>query len=117
MPSLTRIAVVCLILAILTIAAFWQLKDNGFINYDDIAYVTENPQVQEGLSLSSFRWAFTAAAAGYHKSGFGLYETGADSGSQGDVRDGAEEKFRQHRGQRDAGLHQGSLEASAGQGK
>ena len=65
LPSLPRIAVVGLILMVLTIGAFWQLKDNGFINYDDVAYVTENPQVQGGLSRAGFLWAFSATTAGY----------------------------------------------------
>jgi protein O-mannosyl-transferase len=64
LPSLPRIAVVGLILTVLTISAFWQLKDNGFINYDDISYVTENPQVQGGLGRAGFLWAFTTTAAG-----------------------------------------------------
>jgi protein O-mannosyl-transferase len=31
----------------------------GFCNYDDPAYVTQNPHVQEGLSADGIRWAFS----------------------------------------------------------
>jgi protein O-mannosyl-transferase len=65
MPKFPRIAAICFVLTVLTVAAFWQVKDNGFITYDDVAYVTQNPQVQGGLSISGLRWAFTATAAGY----------------------------------------------------
>src|SRR5208337_1542954 len=60
MPNLSRITLICLILTAVTIGAFWQLKDNGFITYDDPAYISENPQVQGGLSRSGFLWAFSA---------------------------------------------------------
>ncbi len=64
MPSLTRKVAICLVLAVLTISVFWQLKDHSFINYDDNAYVTENTQVQGGLSGSGLLWAFSATVAG-----------------------------------------------------
>ena len=59
MPNYSRITIICLILTVLTIGAFWQLKDNGFIRYDDDSYITKNLQVQGGLSLSGFLWAFS----------------------------------------------------------
>lgn len=64
MANFPRIAAICLVLAVLTVGAFWQLKDNNFVNYDDIFYLTENSQVQGGLSFSGLRWAFTATVAG-----------------------------------------------------
>ncbi len=59
-----RIAAICLGLAVLTLAAFWPVTNHGFINYDDNLYVTENAQVQGGLSRASLTWAFAATAAG-----------------------------------------------------
>jgi tetratricopeptide (TPR) repeat protein len=39
--------------------AFWPLPDNGFIDYDDPFYVTNNPDVNGGLTAQSIKWAFT----------------------------------------------------------
>jgi tetratricopeptide (TPR) repeat protein len=63
MANLPRKAAICLVLAVLTIAAFWQLKNNDFINYDDPTYVTENFHIQGGLSPSSIHWAFSSSYA------------------------------------------------------
>jgi len=59
-----RILLVCFILTIVTLVAFWQLKDHEFINYDDRDYVTENLHVQGGLTLQGVTWAFTTFHAG-----------------------------------------------------
>ena len=40
---------------------YWQVQGYEFINLDDPLYVTENDQVQAGLSSESMAWAFTAA--------------------------------------------------------
>jgi len=56
-------ALICLALAILTAAAFWQLKDCGFINYDDNNYVYENATVQTGLNANSIVQAFSSELA------------------------------------------------------
>ncbi len=59
--------VVVLCLAALTLAAFRPVLDNGFVNYDDDAYVYANPHVSSGLTLSTARWAFiTTHAANWH---------------------------------------------------
>ena len=40
---------------------------NGFVDYDDDAYVFLNPHVSAGLSLENVRWAFTTGhVANYH---------------------------------------------------
>jgi len=59
-----RIVLICLVLAVVTLAAFWQVKDHDFINFDDNIYVTNNPDIQTGLSTKSASWAFTAYHAG-----------------------------------------------------
>jgi Tfp pilus assembly protein PilF len=54
-------ALTCLISAILfmvVLAVFWPCTNNGFINYDDNVYVTENTHVQQGLNAQSVAWAF-----------------------------------------------------------
>jgi tetratricopeptide (TPR) repeat protein len=54
---------ICLALAILTVIAFWQLKDCGFINLDDNNYVYENAYVQTGLNWNSIGQAFSSELA------------------------------------------------------
>src|SRR5271157_5368747 len=51
---------ICLALAILTVIAFWSLKDCGFINLDDNIYVYENAYVQSGLNWNSMGQAFSS---------------------------------------------------------
>ncbi|MGD0277304.1 MAG: tetratricopeptide repeat protein [Syntrophales bacterium] len=55
---------ICLALAILTVIAFWPLKDSGFINFDDDIYVYENAYVQSGLNWNSIGQAFSSELAG-----------------------------------------------------
>ena len=57
----------CLLLAAVTLAAFWPMRLNDFIHYDDQDYVTANPQVQRGLSWEGLIWALqTRHAANWH---------------------------------------------------
>src|SRR5947208_1560287 len=49
----------CLLLVGLTLGAYEPARHNQFVNYDDDRYVTDNPQVQAGLTSASIRWAFT----------------------------------------------------------
>jgi len=51
---------ICLFLALATIAVYWQVAGFDFTNFDDNVYVTENPSLQAGLTPSSIPWAFTA---------------------------------------------------------
>jgi Flp pilus assembly protein TadD len=56
-----------LFLVVVTLAVFWQVRNHEFLNYDDGAYVTENRQVQSGLTLRGVVWAFTTMdAANWH---------------------------------------------------
>jgi len=50
---------ITLLLVVMTVAVFWQTLGNGFTNYDDDEYVTNNGRVQKGLSGESIVWAFT----------------------------------------------------------
>ena len=51
-----HIAAAALTLAILVV--FWQVLGHGFV-FDDDPYVADNPHVNNGLSLSAVKWAFT----------------------------------------------------------
>ena len=55
---------ISLLLILLTLTAFWQVRNNGFINFDDDVYVVSNPHVNRGLSLKGALWAFTTTYAG-----------------------------------------------------
>jgi protein O-mannosyl-transferase len=48
-----------LLLALLTLAVYLPVARHGFILYDDGDYVTDNPVVRNGLTLSGIKWAFT----------------------------------------------------------
>ncbi|HEV3448386.1 MAG TPA: tetratricopeptide repeat protein [Gemmataceae bacterium] len=50
---------VTLCLAMVTLAAFWPVRNCEFVNLDDHRYVTRNPDVQAGLSRASAWWALT----------------------------------------------------------
>ncbi len=52
-------AFICLALAVLTVVAFWPVKDAGFINLDDNVYVYENAYLQSGMSWDSIKQAFS----------------------------------------------------------
>ncbi|MHC4123289.1 MAG: tetratricopeptide repeat protein [Planctomycetota bacterium] len=58
-----KTSLICIALAIVTILAFEQIRLNEFVNYDDGQFVTENPDVKQGLSLNSIKWAFTTIHA------------------------------------------------------
>ena len=60
-----RALVICVVLAIVTLAVFWQVKDHEFINLDDNLYVTENPHVQAGITVENLKWALTAGNEPY----------------------------------------------------
>jgi tetratricopeptide (TPR) repeat protein len=55
-----------LLAAVLLVAAtlltYWPSLENGFV-FDDVDYVTNNPQVQAGLTGPSIWWAFTTGHA------------------------------------------------------
>jgi Tfp pilus assembly protein PilF len=50
---------ISLLLLVCTLSIYWQLINHDFINFDDDQYVTENAQVQYGLTLQGLQWAFT----------------------------------------------------------
>ena len=61
--KLRRPAFLCLLLALATLAVFLPVARQGFVNYDDSDYVTENAHVQGGLNWENVGWAFTTGHA------------------------------------------------------
>ncbi|MGA2965303.1 MAG: tetratricopeptide repeat protein [Terriglobales bacterium] len=61
-------AVLCVLLAAVTIVLYTPVLGYGFVILDDQEYVTGNPHVQEGLNWSTIQWAFTSTetAAYWH---------------------------------------------------
>jgi hypothetical protein len=56
-----------LLIAAVTVAVYWPVLHNGFIDFDDDDYVTVNMVVRQGLTLKGFLWAFTTFhAANWH---------------------------------------------------
>jgi tetratricopeptide (TPR) repeat protein len=55
---------ICASLAAVTLAVFWSVTGHEFVDYDDQDYVTENTQVQSGLTWPGAVWAFTTSHAG-----------------------------------------------------
>jgi len=53
-----RIPLICIGLAVATLATFAPALRNDFVNYDDPEYVTDNAIVKSGLSIDGARWAF-----------------------------------------------------------
>jgi Flp pilus assembly protein TadD len=56
---------ICLALTFATVAVFYQVRNFKFINFDDPVYVTENPNIQAGLTLNAVKWAFTTGYANF----------------------------------------------------
>jgi len=58
---------ICLGLALFTLITYWRTIHNDFVNFDDDVYVTDNPWVNGGLTLSGIARAFTHFyAANWH---------------------------------------------------
>ena len=62
-----RRLILCLLLVLATLALYNQATRAPFLNFDDVVYVTDNPQVRAGLTWSIFVWAFhTSDADNWH---------------------------------------------------
>jgi len=55
-----RILYLSILIAVLTLAIYWQVLDYGFINFDDPTYVIENKHIRDGLTIEGVKWAFTS---------------------------------------------------------
>jgi len=56
--------VICAALVTATLAAYEPIRHNGFVSYDDGAYITKNPNVTGGITRESVIWAFTNSHMG-----------------------------------------------------
>ena len=52
------------VLVVITVALYFRVNGYPFVNYDDTLYVTQNLQVQDGLTWNTLRWAFTTYHVG-----------------------------------------------------
>ncbi|MGD0302688.1 MAG: hypothetical protein ABSE86_36930, partial [Bryobacteraceae bacterium] len=55
-----RLWALCLLLAVVVFAAYFPVLRHPFVIYDDVDYVSQNPHVQQGLTLGTMRWALTS---------------------------------------------------------
>lgn len=55
---------VILILVAMVLYIYWPVQDYGFIYFDDDVYVTQNINVQSGITTDGLRWAFTTTYFG-----------------------------------------------------
>src|ERR1700752_1564370 len=62
-PLLTawRLPIACLVLALMTAAIYSPVVHHPFVNYDDTGYVSQNPNIQGGLSIRTLIWAMTTS--------------------------------------------------------
>jgi tetratricopeptide (TPR) repeat protein len=51
--------IVVLLLALVTLLSYLPVTHDGFLNYDDSDYVTQNQIVRNGLTWAGIKWAFT----------------------------------------------------------
>jgi tetratricopeptide (TPR) repeat protein len=67
LTSERRSTVLCLLLALATLAVFNPIVHNGFTNFDDDIYILNNAHVRAGLTWDTVKWAFTSYdAANWH---------------------------------------------------
>jgi tetratricopeptide (TPR) repeat protein len=59
-PPEKRNPMVCLVLAVVTLALYNPVNRHPFANYDDDRYVVNNPHVRQGLTADTFEWALTS---------------------------------------------------------
>jgi hypothetical protein len=53
-----RAVLVVIILITAVISAYWEVRNYGFITYDDPEYIVDNERVKQGLTADNLRWAF-----------------------------------------------------------
>jgi tetratricopeptide (TPR) repeat protein len=63
----TNVLLIGLLLLVGTLTLYYPALQNGFVNYDDPAYVTSNSEVRQGLTRHSVTWAVTSISeANWH---------------------------------------------------
>jgi hypothetical protein len=56
---------ICIFLMVATFCIYSQVQHHEFINFDDDLYLTNNLNVQTGLTIESVKWAFTTSHPPY----------------------------------------------------
>jgi hypothetical protein len=59
MDQKLKIVVLCGILLLVSLIAYEPMRHNGFVDYDDVDYITENTLVLNGLTVEGLTWSFT----------------------------------------------------------
>lgn len=59
-----QVVLVCGVLFAGCFLLYTRALSNGFVDYDDAVYITQNTQVKAGLSWATIRWAFTTYSGG-----------------------------------------------------
>ena len=59
------ITAACIALFVATLGVYWQTRSFEFTDYDDQAYVWQNPQVTQGLTPSGIWWGLTTTYFSY----------------------------------------------------
>src|SRR5208283_2670571 len=54
-----RALLFCLLLTVVVLVSYNPVVHNGFVNYDDLGYIADNPHVSAGLTWATVKWAFT----------------------------------------------------------
>jgi tetratricopeptide (TPR) repeat protein len=58
---------IVIFLIVVSFIAFSRILGNGFVSFDDYAYITENNHIQSGLDSGTIKWAFSAVVlANWH---------------------------------------------------
>ena len=60
---MSRPRLIALLLALATLLVYLPVTHFSFLNYDDDDYVTNNHEVQNGLTWAGVKWAFTTVHA------------------------------------------------------
>ncbi len=58
-----RVLFFCVLLGVVTFAVYLPVRNHEFVRYDDDVYVTNNSNVQSGLTWQNIKWAFTTGHA------------------------------------------------------
>ncbi|MBN1364055.1 MAG: tetratricopeptide repeat protein [Syntrophaceae bacterium] len=58
-----QILIIYVILAMFSLAVFWQVNQFDFVNIDDGVYITDNIHIKYGFTLQGLRWAFSTTYA------------------------------------------------------
>jgi protein O-mannosyl-transferase len=64
-PKISWSVLICLVLLFATAAVYYQVHSFDFVSLDDPLYVTENPNIQTGITFKALKWSFTTGYANF----------------------------------------------------